>query len=83
MKLTSTPDFRRYSYSIPIFNFPVSEEDDDEETIVENLELRVSHGSPRLSGRFSRFRRDVIADLRRWFASISFPATAPFRSCWI
>ena len=29
-------------YSIPIYNFPYDVEEDDEETIQENIELRVS-----------------------------------------
>ena len=30
-------------YHIPIYNFPYDEEEDDSETIRDNMELRVSH----------------------------------------
>ena len=30
-------------YEIPIYNFPYDVEEDDEETIADNMELRVSH----------------------------------------
>lgn len=32
-------------YSIPVYNFPYDEEEDDEETIVDNSELRVRSAS--------------------------------------
>ena len=32
-------------YEIPIYNFPYDIEEDDEETIADNMELRVSWGS--------------------------------------
>lgn len=31
-------------YEIPIYNFPYDVEEDDEETIADNMELRVSSG---------------------------------------
>ena len=33
-------------YEIPIYNFPYDVEEDDEETIADNMELRVSHDIP-------------------------------------
>ena len=32
-------------YEIPIYNFPYDVEEDDEETIADNMELRVGSGS--------------------------------------
>jgi septin family protein len=34
-------------YDIPIYNFPYDPEEDDEETIQDNMELRVSESIPR------------------------------------
>jgi len=34
-------------YEIPIYNFPYDVEEDDEETIADNMELRVSYISRR------------------------------------
>ena len=33
-------------YSIPVYNFPYDVEEDDEDTIAENSELRVSKSHP-------------------------------------
>lgn len=43
-------------YSIPVYNFPFDEEEDDEETIIENSELRVRAVPPYLSHMQDRAR---------------------------
>ena len=36
-------------YGIPVYNFPYDVEEDDEETIIDNSELRVCHFRPMMS----------------------------------
>ncbi len=55
------------NYSIPVYNFPYDVEEDDEDTITENSELRVSQSSSN----------------QRMLRSIPFSGPTSFWYCWL
>ena len=56
-------------YEIPIYNFPYDVEEDDEETIADNMELRVSHY--------------IWTRHATHFLIFFITGSASFRGCWL
>lgn len=61
-------------YSIPVYNFPYDEEEDDEETIVDNSELRVRYTSTTRSPSVTPFLTENLAPRR---ISCHLPSSVP------